>query len=118
MTAPPGIARTQTPGGSTTGRTALTGSQIASAIGAAQVALATANVEVGASKVARLIRGYSVQASKRGVTFHEWLSDQCNLTDSQRRVLERDPWLSRALSYADPTGELATHRAMKCRARR
>lgn len=113
MTAPPGITPAPAPGGTTTGRYALTGNQLEAMTRAAHAALVECDVVVGPSKVARLVRRFSSAIAKTGVTFHEFLSGEVRLTSEQRHRLLRNPDWSRAIAYCDPTGETAVNNVMR-----
>lgn len=113
MTAPPGATPGILPGGTTTGRQALTGSQMELMLRAAHHALAAADVVIGPSKVARIVRRFGVAVSRRGQTFHEFLTNEANLTPSQQRRVFANPDLARCIAYLDPTGETAVNNVMR-----
>ncbi|ORX08074.1 hypothetical protein AWC30_03965 [Mycolicibacillus trivialis] len=80
---------------------------------AAHKALADADVEIGPSKVARIVRRFGRAADQHGMTFHEFLTNEANLTPAQRRSVVGHPELARVIAYADPTGETAVNRVMR-----
>ena len=90
------------PGGTTKGN-ALTGRQIELLIAATHVALKAADIEVGPSRVARIVHRFKNALARSAMTFHEFLTDET----SQRRLKLRDPELARVIAYMDETGETA-----------
>ena len=112
MGPPAALAVTQ-PGGFTTGRKALTGSQIEAMSRAAHGALDSSGVSIGPAKIARLVRRFSKEMARNGATFHEFLSGHIRLTTEQRYRLLRNPEWSRVIAYADPTGESAVNNVMR-----
>jgi hypothetical protein len=105
------------PGGTTTGRQALTGTQLEAMTRAAHTALNDCGVIVGPSRVARIIRRFAKAISRHGYTFHEFLTNEAALTaEQQHRILGHPEW-ARCIAYADPTGEHAVNRVMNSRYR-
>lgn len=112
MNEPPGqLAETRT-GGNTTGRQALTGSQLEAAVRAAHKVLADCGVTIGPSRVAKIVRRFSTAIARHGMTFHEFLSDEANLTSVQRHTIIGHPEWFRVIAYADPTGETAVNNVL------
>lgn len=62
------------------------------------------DIEISASRVIRLVRGYHEREP-----FPQYLRRRLLLTTVQRR----DPIWLRAISYADPTGERAVHNILR-----
>ena len=105
------------PGGTTTGRPALTGTQLEAMTRAAHTALSECGVIVGPAKVARIIRRFGKAISAHGYTVHEFLTNEAALTaEQQHRILGHPEW-ARCIAYADPTGEHAVNRVMNSRSR-
>lgn len=108
-TGPPDPVPTNSTGGTTTGRDALTREQLQHVIAAAHKALVASDIEIGPSRVARLVHRFKHALRKSRMTFHEFLTDEAN----RDRIMMKDPELARVLSYADPTGERATNNVMR-----
>ncbi len=106
---PPGLTATPRAGGTTTRDNALTGSQIQLVLRAAHAALAASGIDVGPSKVTKVVRRFSHALKRSGLTFHEFLTDQAN----HRRLILIDPELARVIAYADPTGETAVRNVIR-----
>jgi hypothetical protein len=65
------------------------------------------------SKVTRIVRTYQARVARNGFEFFDFLANAVLMdADTCRRAL-LDPDLVRVISYADPTGETATHRVMR-----
>ena len=105
---PPGQQAAIPAGGSTR-----TGSQIELAIRAAHRALATLGVQVSPRKVNRIVRRFATNAKANGLTFHQFLGEEANLTPVQRRQILGDSDLARAIAYMDPTGDTAVRNVMR-----
>jgi hypothetical protein len=111
---PPGLMATPRSGGTTTRSNALTGSQIELVTRAAHKALSVSGIEIGPSKVARIVRRFAKTLARSRLTFHEFLADAAN----RRRLLLRDPDLARVVAYLDPVGETAVNNVLRERVRR
>lgn len=105
---PPGRrAHTATPGGTTSpGRHE-------QAVRAAHKALSTCGVIISPARVNRILRGFEKRARRDGISFHEFLCGEADLTPLQRHRLAGNPDLALAISYADPTGETAVNNVMR-----
>lgn len=92
------------PGVTTTGRPALTGSEIALVLRAAHKALAESapDAEVSPSKVNRIVRRFAKELARSGMTFGVFLDNKAN-----QRWMRGDPILLCTISYLDPTGDKA-----------
>ena len=112
---PPTAVATNQPGGTTTGRTALTGKHLELMVRAAHTALRECEVVISPSKVNRLVRRFAKAIGRQGMTFHEFLSDEANLSPRQRVQLVANPDLARAIAYLDPVGETAVNRVKRQR---
>jgi hypothetical protein len=101
-------AATQSAGGSTKSRQALTATQLNLVIAAAHKALCSLEFEVSPSKINHLVRRFSKALVRSRMTFHEFLSAQAN-----GRVRIADPDLVRVIAYLDTTGETAVNHVMR-----
>jgi hypothetical protein len=71
--------------------------------------------EVGPHKVNRLVVTFRSRVERNGIGFFEFLANSMQLDDGQRRRALANPQVSRAIAYADPTGETAVCNVMKGR---
>jgi trimethylamine:corrinoid methyltransferase-like protein len=110
VSGPPGIARTSALGCSTGSE-----DRIDKVIRAAHKALAESGVSMSPRKVSKIVRRFGMNARKSGVSFHEYLSAEANLSPAQRRYLAANPDLQIVIAYADPTGETAVNNVMRGR---
>lgn len=100
----------RTPGGTTTGRSALTGSELNLVTKAAYAAMAAMGDDVvSPAKVNKIVRRFAKALARARMTFHEFISDEAN------RDRIGDPELSRVIAYLDPVGEAAVNRVMRAR---
>lgn len=108
---PPDLrAATCPPGGTTTGRTALTGHQLGVVLRAAHQALADGgSAVVTPSKVSRSARRFGHLLHRAQLTFDEFVS----LSPQRQRAALDDPELLRLVAYLDPTGETAVDNVKK-----
>lgn len=100
------------PGGTTTGRQALTGVQLEMMLRAAHTALAQCGIDITPMKVNRIVRNFAKALARTGKTFHEFLCDEANATDAQRHLLLLNPEWAKVIAYTDPTGEKAVNNVM------
>lgn len=110
---PPGLLAQPLPGGTTTGRQALTASQLELMTRAAHKALVDCDVVIGPSKVSRLVRKFAKAVSRQGLTFHEFLTNEAHLSPSQQRRIVSHPEWAWVIAYADPTGETAVNNVLR-----
>ncbi len=107
--APPGPMADLQTGGSTRA-----GSQIEMTIRAAHTALANCGVQMSPRKVNRIVRRFERNAKANGLTFHQFLTDEANLSPEQRRRIVGNPDLARVFDYRDdPTGEMAVNNVLR-----
>jgi hypothetical protein len=101
---PPGLLAIPTSGG-TTSTEAL--------IKAAHLVLDNCGIQMGASKVSKLVRTYEHQVAPKGFPFFAYLTNavQMSAEQQQRALLNSD--IARAIAYADPTGETAVNNVMR-----
>ena len=94
---------TRQPGGSTKGRTALTGTQLDLVLRAAHKAMTAADVEISPCKVNKIVRRFSKALVRSGMTFGVFLDNKAN-----QRWMPGDPIMLLVFDYAlDPTGNKA-----------
>lgn len=110
---PPGPLAAPLPGGTTTGRQALTASQLELMTRAAHKALVDCDVVIGPSKVSRLVRKFAKAVSRQGLTFHEFLTNEAHLSPVQQRRIVGHPEWARVIAYSDPTGEAAVSNVLR-----
>lgn len=82
-------------------------------IRAAHKALAESGVQMSPRRVNKIVRRFAMNARKHGVSFHEYLSVEANLSPAQRRSIEANPDLQRVTAYRDKTGEDAVNNVMR-----
>lgn len=68
-------------------------------------------IRVSPSKLSKLIRFYARNIQPRGIDFVPWLGEQVAASGMPRTKLTAE--LYKRLTYADPTGEEAVHRASR-----
>jgi hypothetical protein len=97
-------------GGTAKGRVALTGNQLQLVIAAAHKALTASDIEIGPSRVARIVRRFSKALARSHTTFDEFITAE----GFQRRLKWEDPELACVFAYLmDPVGESAVNHVMK-----
>jgi hypothetical protein len=79
----------------------------------AHVIAAAAGIDIGPSKVSKLVRRYEAQVAHNGWAFWEYVANCLLLTAEQRAQVVVDPELSRVISYLDRTGEDAVRHVMR-----
>jgi hypothetical protein len=79
----------------------------------AHVIAAAAGIDIGPSKVSKLVRRYETQVAHNGWPFWHFVANALLLTAEQRAQLVVDPELSRVISYLDRTGEEAVRQVMR-----
>jgi hypothetical protein len=79
----------------------------------AHVIAAAAGIDIGPSKVSKLVRRYEAQVSHNGWAFWDYVANCLLLTAEQRAQVVVDPEVSRVISYLDNTGEEAVRHVMR-----
>ncbi|WP_162139307.1 hypothetical protein [Mycobacterium canetti] len=109
---PPGLMAAPGAGVTTTGRDALTGTQLQMVSNAARKALIDQGIGVvSAAKVNRLVRRFNKALRRAGLSFTGFLA----LEPQRRRAALDDPDLLRVIKYIDKTGEDAVNHVLRQR---
>jgi hypothetical protein len=82
-------------------------------IAAAHEILDGCGYEMGHNRVVRLVRRFEARVARNGWEFFDFLANAVLMDADTRRRALLDPDVARAISYADPTGELAVERVMR-----
>lgn len=109
MPAPPDLASAQArPAGSWS-----SGQERDRLITATHTILANCGMPMGGRRVNRLVQTFQQRVERNGFTFFDFLANTVQLDSEQRRRALADPEISRAIAYADPTGESAVRNVMR-----
>lgn len=99
-----------------TGGTTSAEGQVERLLGAARVILENCGVEIGHSRLCRMVRRYVRDVAPYGWTFFDFLANEIALdADARRRALD-NPAIARVIAYADPTGETAVNNVLRAHA--
>lgn len=83
----------------------------------ARIILTNCGVNVGPSKLSRLVRTYQTRVERNGFLFFDFLVNAVQVDDVRRRQALAAPDVQRVISYADPTGETAVRNVARERGR-
>ena len=100
---------------STTRSAKSSGSEMERLKSATATILLNCGFEVGPHKINRLVVTFKSRVERNGFGFFDFLANSMQLDDGQRRRALANPDVSRAIFYADPTGETAVRNVMKGR---
>jgi hypothetical protein len=81
----------------------------------AHVIAAAAGIDLGPSKVSKLVRRYEHQVADNGWRFWDFIANQLLLTADQRSRVLADPDAYRTISYLDRVGEDAVRNVIRRR---
>lgn len=70
-------------------------------------------IDFGPHKINRLCVRFVEQVQGNGFAFFDFLANAIQMSAEQRRRALADPDVSRAIAYADPTGETAIRNVMR-----
>ena len=82
-------------------------------IRAAHAILDGCGYHMGSSKVRRLVHRFEATVARNGWALFDFLANAVLMDAEARRQALLDPDVSRAISYADPTGETAVANVMR-----
>ncbi len=83
-------------------------------ITAARVILDNCGITFSNSRIYRLVIDFKAKyPMASGLLFFQWLASKVQMSQEQQRNALRNPDITRAISYADPTGETAVKNVMR-----
>ena len=107
MTAPPGLRAPNQTGGSTSPSTT-------SQVNAARLILDNCGIAFSTNKIVRLVIQFNrTMPNASGHAFFLYLTNAVQMSVDQQRAALSNPDISRAIAYADPTGETAVNNVMR-----
>ena len=82
-------------------------------INTAHLILTNVGYSMSATKVQRLVSTFERRVQNNGFSFFEFIANSVAMSAGQRREALLNPEIARAISYADPTGEMAVTNIMR-----
>jgi hypothetical protein len=85
-----------------------------SMVNAARLVLDNCALAMSTNKISRLVRRFINWApAGDGQLFFQFLANEVQMSEAQKRAAMSNPDIARAISYCDPTGETAVNNVLR-----